>query len=151
MNEKIFVSKKQFQRLLRTNIDFEESLPKLVYEYLPGDSLKQREFKASFQSYLQFFDQLLPRVVVDDSHAEQLFPCVVLGALTTIQDLDNQTISEYRLIAPFEKNIAPEDISILSPLGGALLLKRIHDDVAIAAPGGHFRYRVVAIKLPVCD
>ncbi|TCL73196.1 transcription elongation factor GreA [Hydrogenispora ethanolica] len=151
MNQKIFVSKKQFQRLLRTNIDFEENLPKLIYEYLPGDSQKQQEFKASFQSYLQLFDQLLPHVVVDDSQAGGLFPCAVLGALITIQDLDNQMVSEYRLIAPFEKNIAPGDISILSPLGEALWLKKIHDDVVIAAPGGRFRYRIVAITLPAGD
>jgi transcription elongation factor GreA len=151
MNQQIFVSKKQFQRLLRTNIDFEENLPKLIYEYLPGDSQKQQEFKASFQSYLQLFDQLLPRVVVDDSQAGGFFPCAVLGALVTIQDLDNQMVSEYRLIAPFEKDITPGDISILSPLGEALWLKTIRDDVVIAAPGGRFRYRIVAVKLPAGD
>lgn len=54
----------------------------------------------------------------------------------------------YIIVGPDEADTAAGRLSCLSPLGTALLLKRVGDRVTINAPGGEFTYRVVGVGAP---
>lgn len=63
-------------------------------------------------------------------------------------DLEDDAGSErcVRVVGPDEIDTAPGHISMDSPLGRALLGKRIDDAVKIAVPGGEREYVVLAIR-----
>lgn len=52
----------------------------------------------------------------------------------------------YRLVGPDEFDMAEDYISMDSPLGRAMIGKRLDDDVSVALPGGTTMFTVVAIS-----
>jgi transcription elongation factor GreB len=70
---------------------------------------------------------------------------VYFGALVTLED-DAGERHRHRIVGPDEFDMAPEFISMDSPLGKALLGKRLDDQFELALKQGTQRYRVVAIE-----
>ncbi|MGH8208777.1 MAG: GreA/GreB family elongation factor, partial [Steroidobacteraceae bacterium] len=53
--------------------------------------------------------------------------------------------SRYRIVGPDEFDLAPDYISMDSPLGRALLRRALDDEVTVELPGGTRRFIIVAI------
>jgi transcription elongation factor GreB len=70
---------------------------------------------------------------------------VYFGALVTLED-DAGEQHRHRIVGPDEFDMAPEYISMDSPLGKALLGKRLEDQFELALEQATQRYRVVAIE-----
>jgi transcription elongation factor GreB len=70
---------------------------------------------------------------------------IFFGAWVRVED-DSGTEKELRIVGPDELDAAPAYISMDSPLGRALLGKRVDDEVAIETPAGERRYYVTAIS-----
>jgi transcription elongation factor GreA len=74
---------------------------------------------------------------------------VVAGMLVTLRPMeDDEPEDETYLLAESAEERAPgvRTITTTSPLGGALLGRRLDDEVAYEAPGGTFHYLVVRIE-----
>lgn len=54
--------------------------------------------------------------------------------------------SRYRIVGPDEFDMAPGYISMDSPLGRALLRKRLDEEVVVETPGGARAYLIVSIE-----
>ena len=54
--------------------------------------------------------------------------------------------SRYRIVGPDEFDMAPAYISMDSPLGRALLGKRLEDEITAELPGGIRSFVIVAIE-----
>ncbi len=70
---------------------------------------------------------------------------VFFGAWVVLEAEDGAR-TRYRIVGPDEFDMAPGYISMDSPLGRALLSRRLDDQVAVAAPGGARVYVIVAIE-----
>jgi transcription elongation factor GreB len=70
---------------------------------------------------------------------------VFFGAWVLLQAEDG-TQSRYRIVGPDEFDMAPRYISMDSPLGRALLRRRLDEQVAVATPAGERTYLIVAIE-----
>jgi len=60
----------------------------------------------------------------------------VFGATVAIEDLKNGDSTEYRLVGPFESNITENKISVTSPIGRALIGRKIGEQIRVQVPGG---------------
>jgi transcription elongation factor GreB len=69
---------------------------------------------------------------------------VFFGAWVTIEDARGAT-RRYRIVGPDEFDLEPGYVSMDSPLGRALLGKRVGDDVEFELPAGRSRRTVVTI------
>jgi len=69
---------------------------------------------------------------------------VFFGAWVTIEDADGLE-RRHRIVGPDEFDRAPGYVSMDSPLGRALLGKRVGDEVEVALPGGLLTAAIVAI------
>jgi len=56
----------------------------------------------------------------------------------------------FRLVGPDEFDMAPDYISMDSPLGRSLLGKRLDDEITVALPGGTETLVIVTIKYGLC-
>jgi transcription elongation factor GreA len=86
-----------------------------------------------------------PEIVERLEGAEEVGP----GMLVTLRPLDDDDPEdEVYLLARSAEERAPgvRTITTTSPLGSALLGRRIEDEVAYEAPAGTFRYRVVGFE-----
>jgi transcription elongation factor GreB len=70
---------------------------------------------------------------------------VFFGAWVSLED-DDGTLSRYRIVGPDEFDLAPDYISMDSPLGRALLRKALDDEVTVELPGGRRRFVIVTIQ-----
>jgi len=66
----------------------------------------------------------------------------------TLQNLNNGGEVTYQIVGPDESDIPSGKISIVSPLGKALLGKEVDDEVAVQTPGGLKNYTVLKIVNP---
>jgi transcription elongation factor GreB len=69
---------------------------------------------------------------------------VFFGAWVAVES-DDGAQSRYRIVGPDEFDLAPGYISMDSPLGRALLGKRLDDEITAELPGGIRSFVIVAI------
>jgi len=82
-------------------------------------------------------------VVVGDPPSDR--SRVFFGAWVTLEDDDGNEV-EYRIVGPDEFDAATGSISMDSPLGRALMGKRLDDEVKVELPGGAKTYGVVRVR-----
>jgi transcription elongation factor GreB len=70
---------------------------------------------------------------------------VFFGAWVELEAKDGAH-ARHRIVGPDEFDLAPGYISMDSPLGRALLSRRLDDEVSVAAPGGSRVFVIVAIE-----
>lgn len=77
-------------------------------------------------------------------------PFVIIGSIVEVQDMDDLETYQYCIVPPYSKNadMGIDNASCLSPLGKALLLKSINQQVKIEIPTGTLRYIIKKITIP---
>jgi len=70
---------------------------------------------------------------------------VGFGSVVTLENLNNGGEVTYQIVGPDESDIPSGKISIVSPLGKALLSKEVDDEVTVQTPGGVKTYNVLKI------
>lgn len=71
---------------------------------------------------------------------------VYFGCYVTLEDEDGNIV-KYRIVGPDEWDIDRGEISMDSPVGKALLGKRIDDDVIVRRPKGEVYYTIVEVSV----
>jgi transcription elongation factor GreB len=82
-------------------------------------------------------------VIVDQPPADQTR--VFFGAWVLLES-DSGERSRYRIVGPDEIDMAPGHISMDSPLGRALLRKRLDDEVTVELPSGSRTFVIVQVE-----
>jgi transcription elongation factor GreB len=82
-------------------------------------------------------------VVVDQPPAD---PSKVFFGAWVLLEAEDGTQSRYRIVGPDEFDMAPGYISMDSPLGRALLGRRLDDEITAQLPGGLRTFVIVAIE-----
>lgn len=70
---------------------------------------------------------------------------VFFGAWVLLEDEEGEQV-EYRLVGPDETDAAKRFISIDSPVGRALLRKKLDDEVTVKRPKGDTTFVIMAIR-----
>ncbi len=71
---------------------------------------------------------------------------VIFGATVEVEDVDTAEVKSFTLLGPDEANFSNGSISVLSPVGKALLGKEEGDEVTVEIPRGRVTYEVVSVK-----
>lgn len=70
----------------------------------------------------------------------------IFGTKITLMDMDTDEEVAYQLLGPEEADVKNGSISVLSPLGRAILGKEVGDEVVTKTPGGIREFEVVDIS-----
>jgi transcription elongation factor GreA len=70
---------------------------------------------------------------------------VGFASVVTLENLDNGGQVTYQVVGPDESDISSGKISIISPLGKALIGKEVEEEVAVRTPGGVKKYTILKI------
>ena len=73
---------------------------------------------------------------------------IVFGAVVTVLDLDTEQEEKYQLLGPEEADVKKGSISILSPLGSAMIGKSLGDEISVKTPGGLRTLEIADISKP---
>ncbi|RMI26753.1 MAG: transcription elongation factor GreA [Calditrichaeota bacterium] len=74
---------------------------------------------------------------------------VALYTRVVVKDLNRQLRQEYTLVSQEESDFRQMKISVTSPVGKALLGKKVGEVVEINVPAGVLKYEILEIKPPV--
>ena len=99
---------------------------------------------AMLEARINFIESRMPRFNVIDLATlggEQ----VTFGATVEIEDVDTGDVKKYTLLGPDEAEPSKGSISLLSPVGQALLGKYEGDEIVVDAPRGKINYEIVSI------
>lgn len=74
-------------------------------------------------------------------------PCdrVAFGTVVKLRDLETQNIAVYQLLGPYDADITDDSISILSPIGDALIGLAVGDKVSVDVPRGTIHFELLEI------
>ncbi len=121
----IVITENDYERLLRLI----NSRRQFGHETETLDALEQELERASIVSGSELNDE----VVTMNSHVR-------------VKDLDRNDEVAYRIVFPADANAGKNRISVLAPIGTALLGYRVGDVVEWPVPSGTRRLRIVAVK-----
>jgi transcription elongation factor GreA len=82
--------------------------------------------------------------VADEEEVEQ--GVVNFGSEVSILDIDMDEVNTFKIVGSTESNILEGKLSNESPLGMAILKKRVGETVTVEAPDGNFDYRILDIR-----
>ena len=71
---------------------------------------------------------------------------VTFGSTVELENLDTGEEVQYRLVGPYEADLAQGTISVTSPIGRALIGKETGDDVKVQTPGGMKNLEILNIR-----
>lgn len=147
MVAEVGLSQTTFENLVKHLVEIEEGKDKLLQEFFPKPSIERYEIKTLIENYIEHIDQLIKNANKFQTTDSEV-PFVTINSEVELQDLyDHEEVFTYRVISPFRSNIIQGNISCLSPVGKALLLKKVGDVVEVKAPGGLFRFKIKSIRL----
>lgn len=143
------LSKDAFESLIQHLKEVEANKSKIIDEF-SGDSPEElREFEYFVMSYIKRIENFVDEIKNDEK--DNFSPLVIIGSEVDVKDLDNDKHFMFRIVSPFKSQRESKrtfDVSCLSPVGQALLLKKLGDTVEVEAPGGIFQYKIESIKYP---
>ena len=104
---------------------------------------EQRDIEARIK---QLEETLKHSVLVDiDNITDEV---VNLGLIVKVLDEEFEEEIEYEIVGSSHSNSLDDKISSESPLGAALMGKKVGDEVVVEAPAGDFKYRILGIRKP---
>lgn len=108
-------------------------------EYIYGKKRLRR-----IDSRIRFLTKRLDGITVVN-HIPNDQDKVYFGAFVTLEDEEGKEV-EYRIVGPDEFNVADGKLSMDSPLGKAMLGKRVEDKIKISTPKGVKVFYILKIR-----
>jgi transcription elongation factor GreA len=71
---------------------------------------------------------------------------VVFGCYVSMEDIDSGEKIKYQLVGPYESDISENTISVTSPIGKALIGKKIGSEIKVQTPGGTRNLEIIDIS-----
>lgn len=146
---------KEGRQKLEKELSFlvEEKRPKLVERLAAartaGDLSENNDY-ATAKEELEFIDNRIDKleetlasaVLIRQSNGKSKFVC--LGCLVTVGNgKDNQ---QFCIVGEWEADPANKKISHSSPIGKALIGRKVGDEIEVEAPAGKVVYKILAIN-----
>jgi transcription elongation factor GreA len=115
-----------------------------------GDLSENAEYHAAkerqghIEARIQYLNSKLGAAEVIDTRGQE-FEKVVFGVKVRLENVETEEESVYMLVGPDESDIKEGKISIMSPLGKALIGKEEGDEVEFRSPSGPKTYEIIEI------
>ena len=140
--------KKELQHLKR--IERPKNIQAIEEARGHGDLSENAEFEAA-KDRQAFLDGRVGELEYKLSRADIIDPetlpkdRVVFLSSVILENTDTGENVEYQLVGPDESNVEQGRISVLSPLGKAIIGKKPGDEIILQTPGGQREYELVEI------
>ena len=116
-----------------------------------GDLSENAEYDAAkeeqglFELRISKLEELLSRARIIEK-TDLPTDAVYILSDVTLEDLKNGGTVTYKLVSPEEADFEQNKISVTSPIGKAMLKKKIGDLVKVQVPAGFLEYKIIDVK-----
>ncbi len=129
----------------------QEVAQKLKEARAQGDLSENAEYDAAkdeqrdIEARIEEIEKILKNAEVFDEEESEA-GTVNFGSNVVLHDIDMDEVVEYKIVGSTEANFLKGKISNESPLGAAIMRKKIGDVVTVEAPDGEFQYKILDIR-----
>ncbi|MEI6296465.1 MAG: transcription elongation factor GreA [bacterium] len=102
-----------------------------------------RELQRNVEERVAEIETILKNVVVVSGHTKGL---VGMGSVVELNNEKTKDSKKYQVVGSEESNVSLGKISDVSPLGSALIGKKVGDIVTVNTPKGAVQYKITEIK-----
>jgi transcription elongation factor GreA len=140
--------RRELEKLKR--VDRPENIRAIEEARAHGDLSENAEYAAA-KDRQSFIEGRIGELEYKVGHLEVIHPenlprdRAVFGSRVLLENSDTGQETEYQLVGPDESDVEKGRISVVSPLGKALLGKKPGDELIIETPGGKRAYELVDI------
>jgi len=140
---------KELNRLKR--VDRVQAMKAIEEARAHGDLTENAEYEAAKESQA-FIERKIHDIESRLSHSEIIdtenlaTDRVVFGSVVFLENLDTGERVKYQIVGPDESDVKQGKISSSSPVGLALMGKRVNDEVSVRTPGGMRNFVVIQIS-----
>lgn len=148
MDTKYKLSKSTLKKLTDHLIEVRANRGKIIDDFFSEVTKERHEFESLMELYIYEIDKFIQNTEPVES-PENTLPFVIMGSEVKVSDVKNSSTFKFTVVAPFQSQRESHnifDVSCLSPVGRALLLKKVGDTVEVEAPGGVFHYEIKSIS-----
>lgn len=152
-----YLSKERYDQIVEElnhliNVDYPKIKEDLSEARAQGDLSENFEYRAARRaqgkaiSRIKFLQRVLQYSRVIDTTA---LPKDKISLLSKVEFTNLATNSKmtYTIVSPHEMNFQEGKISCKSPIGLALMGRKVGDEVEVAAPSGTFRIRIDSVTV----
>lgn len=159
MSEFIYISKEGYEKI-RKELEYLKSekrpeLSKKISEAREFGDLKENAEYHAAKEALGLLETKISKLEETVSRARVLSQKDItddhVSIYTTVKllDLDKNVEKEFTLVSNEESNFQENKISTNSPVGKALLGKKVDDEVNIQVPAGLLKFKILDIKMAI--
>lgn len=153
--KKVPITKAGFEKIKKDlehlkNVAVPENIRDIEVARAHGDLSENAEYTAAKerQSFLhgriqEYENSLATSEIIDLTNLTA--DKIVFGSSVVISDINTGADTTYQLVGPMESDIAQNRISVTSPIGRALIGKRVGEEVRVNTPGGVREFEIVRI------
>lgn len=122
-----------YNAVLSHLVDIEERKDEIVNELYLESSVQRDDFSSFLEDYLKKLEELVKTVqIVDKPTREKLkeldyLPYVIIGSTVELEGDNDPGTHFYRIVSPYDNSNSKKDMTYLSALGRALMLKKPGD------------------------
>ena len=103
-----------------------------------------REDQSALEMRIKELEYILSNAtIVDDANNDN--SCVTLGKTVKIVYVDDNEEEEYKIVGSLEANPDDRKISNESPIGIAIMGKKVGDIISVESPTGHYEIKITSI------
>ena len=111
-----------------------------------ADYIDAKEQQAFLEGRIQYLENLLRRAIIIEDNGDAESSVVQLGSEVTILGEGESEEETYRIVGAAEADPRNGKISNESPMGTALLGRRVGDVVNVQTPGGEWKVTIKHIR-----
>ncbi|SKC36481.1 GreA/GreB family elongation factor [Maledivibacter halophilus] len=133
------------QRWLDHLSDIESEKVQVIDKFFFNETTEKYEFKSYMNNYIAQIEHYINEYEND----AQIDSFVIIGSIVELEDLEDGEIIEIQIVSPFgnDAHNTMDCASYMSPMGRALLFKKIDEIVCVETPAGQFEYKINSIKM----
>lgn len=136
-----------FSKILAHLVAVEENRSQWIHDQYPQLSVQRQQMVDLLDNYVKQLEAFISKSSRSVRASGDL-PFVIMGSQVEVENTQNQKTQTFVILPFYEERVYNHHISILSPMGNALLLKAKGDSVTINAPRGDIEWRIMSVKYP---
>ncbi len=129
--------RKEVAERIKASIDFGDLAENSEYN-------DAKEEQAFVEGRIAQLNELLSRAkIINQVHDPN---CVSIGSYVTLRDLETNGTNEYLIVGSIEADPSNHKISNESPVGKAIIGKKVGEIVEVEVPEGKIAYQIIGIR-----
>lgn len=153
--DRIPISKEGFEKISQELADLKAQRPAIIQAIKEareeGDLSENagydaaRERQGMLEARITYINSRMPLFDVLDLNTLN-GERAIFGATVEVEDIDTEESKRYTLLGPDDADHKNGSISVLSPMGQAILGKEEGEEVIVDAPRGRIEYEIISIE-----